>query len=211
MAGRAVLEVQTGVLNCPGVGLAGLVAFLANDPAVSSSQLELRALVIESGDRLPAFHRMATGTVRAELAVVAVLMATGASRGESEKGAVVVPALQIRSLRRGNVLSLVALRALEPRVTSEQRIAGVAMVESVPPVGPMNNPVVHAQVLDMAGGAWLFSGLAFHCLGVESPLLDKALTDLRMTVKTLRRRSARTEGVALKALHRIVQELVGAG
>lgn len=213
MAGTASCKGQSRVPRLS-IGTGGVALFACNI-FVQASQRETRLRMVEGVGidlrALPVGSRMALRAVWPQAALMLILVATVAIRRQPEPGLTQILRCQEPAPWLNNMCRLMARPATYAGVFAIQRITSLRMVESLGSRVPVQQREVLPVVIGVALDA---SHTRCTCLregGMETLALLKFGSDLLVTLHAAKRRGACIDGVALGAIIRPVQTLVGFG
>lgn len=132
------------------------MAFFARNPRVQAGEWKFGLAVIEIVYRFPVYEVVALRAVRAESALMWILVAAGALPRKTQKRVAQVFHLDQRFGGLLDMRGRVALIAFEAGVLAFERISSLAVVECFQRRLPSDQGVIPAVVFGMARGAVLF-------------------------------------------------------
>lgn len=191
------------------------MALLACDVLVQARQRITRLRVVEGVGvdlrALPVRSRMALRAVCPETALMLVLMATDAIRRQPEPGLTQILRCEKPAPRLNNVCRLMARPAANAGVLALQHITSLRMIESLGSRVPMQQREVRPIVIGVTLDAGRARRPRLRKSRMQTFVLLNLRRDLLMALNAAKRRGTRINGVALGAIIRPVQTLVGFG
>ena len=157
----------------------------------------------------PACERMASCAVRAHLAAVFIRVTAHTFAREAQIGAVQIFHLDASTIGGRNIFRLVTFFAGNSHVLSLEDKTCLGVIELFAARIPSNEGKIHAIMIGMAFRAFLTRGIRADKGRVQSALVDNAVADFGVAFQTLQLRSAAFQIVALRAIRRSIERLVG--
>lgn len=188
------------------------MAALALHLLVLSGQRVLRLRMIKcllvDACGLPFRRRMALCAIDTESALVNIFVTAGASWRQSHPCVVQIFARKERSLRRCDVLRIVARPAAYAHMFAVQDKAGRRVIESLRSRSPMHHLKVDAVVIGMALHTCCAGRAGSRKRRMKAPVLLDLILNFPMAIETLERGSLDGNLVTLNAVHISTQSLM---
>ena len=188
----------------------GRVALLAFHFLVKSGQWVARLVVIELARRIfPINEVVALDAIRAEPALVEILVARRAGLRDPEKRLTEILHLDRGALGSGNLIGRVALIAGEAGVFALEQVARFFVIELIGV--PFNKREIHAIVIGVTAYAFLAGTGGYVIGGVQSALGGDPRADVGVAADAAELRLTAADLVAVGAVGGAVECLVRAG
>ena len=213
MTVRAICERNPGIAHL--TARIRSVTALAKDVAMFTGQGIARLGMIESlladRRRFPIQGGVAARAVRAESALVRILMTGATTRREPKPGAVQILIWQEGTCLRGDVLRTVAHATTHPYMLTVEHVPRLRVIESLRRWIPPHHLKIDSIVVRMTFHASRAGGARPRKCGVKPPVLSYFRGNFAMALKTLKGRRPGGNFVALDAIGISVQALVSPG